>query len=99
MLIFKIFRAEEWQSLVENGATDGAPIDVADGCVPFSTAEQVAETPAKHFEAEDGLVLLALASDALAAALAWAVSRGDAPLPHTYLQLRFDELLLSTPFP
>ncbi|WP_323785202.1 DUF952 domain-containing protein [Thalassovita sp.] len=99
MLIFKIFRAEEWQSLVENGATDGAPIDVADGFVHFSTAEQVAETAAKHFEAEDGLVLLALESEALGDALHWEVSRGDALFPHLYRQLRFDDVLWSKPLP
>ena len=60
MLIFKIFRADEWRTLYEQGDTLGAPIDVADGFVHFSTAEQVAETAAKHFANEDGLMVLAL---------------------------------------
>mgnify|MGYP001815734402 CR=1 FL=1 len=47
MLIYKIFRAYEWADLQANGDTVGAPIDVADGYIHFSTAETVAETAAK----------------------------------------------------
>lgn len=99
MLIFKIFRADEWQDLVDQGETDGAPVDVADGFVHFSTGEQVAETAAKHFEGEDDLVLLALESDTLGAALKWEVSRGGAPFPHLYRKLRFEDVLWSKPLP
>mgnify|MGYP003666046831 CR=1 FL=1 len=42
MLIYKIFRADEWQTLRQNGSTRGAPIDVTDGYVHFSTASQAA---------------------------------------------------------
>ena len=45
MLIYKIFRADEWAHLQAKGETAGAPIDVQDGYVHFSTAEQAAETP------------------------------------------------------
>ncbi|MGA1349362.1 MAG: DUF952 domain-containing protein, partial [Burkholderiaceae bacterium] len=38
------------------GETDGAPIDVTDGFIHFSTAAQVAETAAKHFATESDLV-------------------------------------------
>ena len=58
MLIYKIFRADEWAELQAAGVTNGAPVDVADGFVHFSTAEQVAETAAKHFAGQDGLILL-----------------------------------------
>ncbi len=71
MLIYKIFRGPEWADLKAKGATQGAPIDVIDGYVHFSTAAQAAETAAKHFEGEEGLVLLALESDALAPDLRW----------------------------
>ena len=49
MLIYKIFRSNEWQALRRDGSTTGAPVDVADGYVHFSTSEQAAETAAKHF--------------------------------------------------
>lgn len=53
MLIYKIFRAPEWAELQTKGETLGAPIDVIDGYVHFSTAEQAQETAAKHFAGED----------------------------------------------
>ncbi len=66
MLIYKIFRAEEWAALQQAGETAGAPVDLADGYVHFSTAEQAAETAAKHFAGEEGLMLLACDVGALA---------------------------------
>jgi len=36
MLIYKIFRADEWAHLQENGETQGAPIDLTDGYIHIS---------------------------------------------------------------
>ena len=38
MLIYKIFRIEEWAELDAEGETLGAPVDLADGFIHFSTA-------------------------------------------------------------
>ena len=99
MLIYKIFRAPEWAALLAQGETLGAPIDVADGYVHFSTAEQAAETAAKHFAGEDGLVLLALDSAALGDDLRWEPSRGGALFPHLYRPLQMADILWSMPLP
>lgn len=99
MLIYKILRAEEWRSLQEQGETPGAPIDVADGFVHFSTAEQAAETAAKHFAGAEGLRLLALEADALGEALKWEVSRGGAEFPHLYAPLRLADVVWDADLP
>ncbi len=99
MLIFKIFRPNEWAELLETGQTQGAPIDLADGFVHFSTADQALETAAKHFAGVDGLVLLALDSDALGDALKWEVSRGGALFPHLYAPLKLSDVLWAKPLP
>ena len=99
MLIYKIFRADEWAELRRNGETSGAPIDVADGYVHFSTAAQAAETAARHFAQEDGLFLLALDADALGADLRWEPSRGGALFPHLYRPLRLDDVSWAQPLP
>lgn len=65
MLIYKIFRASEWADLQANGETSGAPIDVADGYVHFSSAATVAETAQKYFADVEGLVLLAVEAENL----------------------------------
>lgn len=97
MLIFKILRTDEWQTLQAQGETTGAPIDVADGYIHISTAQQVAETAAKHFAAEEGLFLLALETDALGEALEWEVSRGDALFPHLYRKLTMADVVWAQP--
>lgn len=99
MLIFKIFRAEEWAQLRQNGETTGAPIDVADGYVHFSTATQAAETAAKHFAGVGGLFLIAVDSDAAGEALKWEVSRGDALFPHLYRKLTLDDVVWAQALP
>ncbi|WP_323769827.1 DUF952 domain-containing protein [Antarctobacter sp.] len=99
MEIYKILRADEWSALRDQKETAGAPIDVADGFIHFSTAQQAQETAAKHFAGADGLFLAALDSDALGDALKWEVSRGDALFPHLYGPLRLADILWCQPLP
>ncbi len=99
MLIYKILRAEEWAQLQRDGTTNGAPIDLIDGYVHFSTAKQATETAAKHFAGEDGLFLLACDGDAFGSDLKWEVSRGDAFFPHLYRDLRMTDVIWSNPLP
>ena len=99
MLIYKIFRADEWAALQAQGETLGAPVDIADGYVHFSTAAQARETAAKHFAGEDDLTLLALDADALGEALKWEPSRGGALFPHLYRPLRLSDVLWDVPLP
>ena len=99
MLIFKIFRADEWSALRAEGRSDGAPVDIADGFVHFSTAEQVAETAAKHFAGQDNLVLLGLESAPMGDDLKWEPSRGDALFPHLYRELRLSDVAWAQPLP
>ncbi len=87
MLIFKIFRRPEWTAFRDAGQTSGAPVDLADGFIHFSTAAQVAETAAKHFATESDLVLVAVEADRLGPALRWEPSRGGQLFPHLYRPL------------
>jgi uncharacterized protein (DUF952 family) len=99
MLIYKILRGPEWQALLAAGETPGAPIDVADGFVHFSTADQAGETAARYFAGETGLVLLALDADTLGPALKWEPSRGGALFPHLFAPLRLSDVLWRWPLP
>ncbi len=98
MLIYKIFRRPEYEAFTAAGESLGAPVDLADGYVHLSTAEQVAGTAAKHFADEDGLMLLALEADGLDG-LRWEVSRGGAAFPHLYRPLRAGDVLWARPLP
>ncbi len=92
MRIYKIFRDAEWQDLQRRGESPGAPVDLADGFVHFSTAAQARETAAKHFAGETGLWLLSCEADAMEP-LRWEPSRGGALFPHLYRALQLDDVI------
>ena len=99
MMIFKIFRRPEWVDLCKQGTTLGAPIDVSDGFVHFSTAEQAAETAAKHFAGQDDLFLIAVEADRLGQDLKWEKSRNGALFPHLYRKMRLEDVHWAQPLP
>lgn len=96
-MIYKLFRTPEWQALKAEGTTLGAPIDLDDGYIHFSTAAQVAETAARHFGGVEGLWLVAVEDAVVAGNLRWEVSRGGAAFPHLYAPLRLDQVAWSQP--
>ena len=93
MIIYKVLQDSEWAALVQNGETTGAPIDVADGYIHFSTAEQVRETVTKHFGGSPDLILASVEADTLGEALKWEISRGGAKFPHLYRKLRRSDIV------
>ena len=99
MMIYKILRGPEWAQLRAAGESVGAPVDVADGYVHFSTAEQAAETAAKHFAGVEGLMMVAVEVDRLGAALKWEPSRGGALFPHLYREMRLSDVAWAQPLP
>ena len=99
MMIYKIFRSNEWHVLKAKGDTAGAPIDLVDGYIHFSTAIQAQETADKHFTAMEGLHLAAVDGTALQGNLKWEVSRGGAEFPHLYRRLQLNEVVWCLPLP
>jgi uncharacterized protein (DUF952 family) len=83
-IIYKITPEALWREAEANGRFTGAPIDVADGFIHFSTAEQVKETAARHFAGQTGLLLVAISDASLGDRLKYEVSRGGALFPHLY---------------
>jgi uncharacterized protein (DUF952 family) len=86
-VIYKISPRSDWQTAVAAGVFTGAPVDLADGFIHFSTAAQAAETAAKHFHGQPDLVLVAIEANALGSDLKWEPSRGGALFPHLYAPL------------
>ena len=98
MLIYKIFRDAEWRHFQIQGTTSGAPVDVQDGYIHFSTAEQAPETARKHFAAETDLILLAVESEQVTG-LRWEPSRGGDLFPHLYADLDILNVIWHRPLP
>jgi uncharacterized protein (DUF952 family) len=86
-LIFKIVPEDLWQEAEALGVFKGAPVDLADGYIHFSTADQARETAARHFAGQDRLLLAAFDADALGSDLKWEPSRGGDLFPHLYADL------------
>ena len=86
MIIYKISTKALWREAENTGVFTGAPVDVADGFVHFSTAEQVKETAARHFAGQSDLLLVAIDDRKLGPALKYEPSRG-ALFPHLYAPL------------
>jgi len=97
--IYKICPQALWREAETAGVFAGAPVDIADGFIHFSTAEQVAETAVRHFAGQRDLVLAAIEAAALGAALRYEPSRGGALFPHLYGTLPMSAVRWVKPLP
>lgn len=88
--IYKICSLDAWNAALESGQFTGAPVDIEDGYIHFSSPEQVAETATKHFSGQEGLVLVALDPGKLGSNLKWEPSRGGDLFPHLYGPLQVE---------
>jgi uncharacterized protein (DUF952 family) len=88
-----------WRESEAAGVFKGAPIDLADGYIHFSTAAQVRETAAKHFAGMDDLLLIAVDERALGNALRYEPSRGGDLFPHLYADLPLHAVRWVEPLP
>lgn len=98
-LIYKICPKAMWSDAQATGVFAGAPVDLADGYIHFSTAEQARETAAKHFSGQSDLVLVAVNSETFGEALKWEPSRGGALFPHLYAPLETSRAIWVKPLP
>jgi len=97
--IYKITPQALWREAEANGRFTGAPIDLTDGFIHFSTVAQVRETAAKHFSGQTDLLLVAIDGASLGPALKYEVSRGGALFPHLYGVLELKAVKWVRPLP
>jgi uncharacterized protein (DUF952 family) len=97
--IFKILTRQQWDAALAEGVFRGTPIDLQDGYIHFSTAGQLPETAAKHFDGQDDLILAAVNSAELGDKLVYEVSRGGALFPHLYAPLDLNHVHWVKPLP
>lgn len=97
--IYKICPAPLWREAEAAGVFAGAPVDLADGYIHFSTAEQVGETAAKHFAGATDLLLIAVDPARIGTELRWEPSRGGALFPHLYAPLPLAAVRWVKPLP
>jgi uncharacterized protein (DUF952 family) len=90
LIAYKILTADQMAALEADGRFDGAPVDLADGYIHLSTAEQLTETADRHFAGQDDLHVAAVDLAAYRS-VKWEESRGGQLFPHLY-----EPLLLET---
>ena len=90
---FKILTAQQWSDWKDAGVLHGAPIDLQDGFIHLSAADQVHETAAKHFAGQTGLILAEIDLAQLGSAVRWETSRGGALFPHVYAPIPLSALV------
>ena len=95
--IYKIVPASLWREASEKGVFEGAPVDLADGFIHFSTGKQLAETAKRHFAGQTGLLLVAVDADLLGEELKFEPSRGGDLFPHLYATLSVESALWVQP--
>ncbi|MBF9235081.1 DUF952 domain-containing protein [Microvirga alba] len=98
-IIYKICPETLWRDAETSGVFAGAPIDIQDGYLHFSTGKQVHETAARHFARQDRLLLIAIDADMLGDALRYEASRGGDLFPHLYGTLSLAAVLWVKPLP
>lgn len=91
--VYKIADRMLFERSLQAGRFLGAPIDLKDGYVHFSTAEQLAETLRLHFAGATDLVVFSVNAPKLGDALRWEPSRGGALFPHLYGELPMSALV------
>jgi len=96
-LIYKIVPEALWHEASRKGVFEGAPVDLQDGYIHFSTAEQLAETARRHFAGQNHLLLVAVDGDRLGDALKFEPSRGGDLFPHLYAPLKVEAALWVRP--
>jgi len=98
-LIYKVCARSLWEKAEEAGILEGAPIDLQDRYIHFSTAGQVRETVARHFVGQADLVLVAVVAEKLGDALRFEPSRGGDLFPHLYGALALSDVVWVKPLP
>ena len=94
---YKILTAGQWAGWQDRGVFTGAPIDIEDGYIHLSAADQVAGTAEKYFSGLRELVLVEVDLTMLGDDVRWEPSRGGQLFPHVYGTIPLDAVTKASP--
>lgn len=94
---YKVLTADEMATLERDGGFAGAAIDLADGYIHLSTADQLTETVDKHFAGQTDLHVAAVDLGSFGGSLRWEASRGGQMFPHLYGPLLLETVIAYGP--
>lgn len=82
--IYHMAHKADWARALAGDSYGGSADDLRDGFIHFSTAEQLAESAAKHRAGQTDLVLVAVDPSKLGDELKWEPGRRGEAFPHLY---------------
>lgn len=94
---YKVLTADQMVALEADGSFAGAPVDLADGYIHLSTADQLTGTVDKHFAGQDALHVAAVDLGSFGDSLKWEEARGGALFPHLYGPLLLETVIAYGP--
>jgi len=94
---YKVLTGDQMAQLEKDGTFAGAPVDLEDGYIHLSSAEQLEKTVTKHFAGQEDLHIAAVDLEALGEAVKWEPSRGGALFPHLYAALPLSAVVAYSP--
>ena len=92
-LIYHMCKRTDWHKAQDSGFYQGSINDRADGFLHFSTAQQVAESAARHRSQVADLLLIIVDANNFGPALKWELSRADQLFPHLYGPLEVSKVI------
>jgi uncharacterized protein (DUF952 family) len=97
VIVYKVLRPDEWETLQRHGWSAGSPDDQRDGFIHLSTNEQIAGTLARHFSRPEDreVVILTMTICTQNITLKWEPSRDNELFPHLYSQMALDQVCRS----
>lgn len=94
---YKVLTAEQMERLEHDGTFAGAPVDLADGYIHLSTADQLTDTVNRHFAGRSDLHVAAVDLASFGESLEWEESRGGQLFPHLYGPLLLETVIAYGP--
>lgn len=94
---YKILTGPQMDALEADGSFAGAPVDLTDGYIHLSTADQLTGTVDRHFAGLDDLHIVAVDLSVVGDAIRWEEARGGEPFPHLYAALPLSAVIAYGP--
>jgi len=87
--IYKVLTLDQWAQFRRDAQFLGSPVDLSDGYIHLSCADQLKVTLDKYYANQDQVMILQVEAASLGTALKYEVSRGGAEFPHLFADLQF----------
>jgi uncharacterized protein (DUF952 family) len=94
---FKILSISGWEIFQRDGVMTPEGVDISDGYVHLSTADQCGQTLSLWFRGRTDIVVLEIDLTRFGADLKWEASRGGALFPHLYSVLPIEAVVRVLP--